>query len=236
MKLVIRVWRKIRSIAWRIKTQLYFAVLRLTKRFPKPQDTAVSDKVIYLTFDDGPGPYTTRLLGILNRYHVKATFFVSGRSNYLDLLPTIAAAGHTIGNHTADHRYSVLYSDETTFLIALDNMEQCILEKTGIRTTLLRFPGGSLSIDVYSSQKGMAKKLIALSQQRGYRCVDWDLDSRDSADARTPGTVYRNTINGVKKAEKTIVLMHDTRKYSVDAVESILVWGLKNGYVFLPLE
>lgn len=62
------------------------------------------------------------------------------------------------------------------------------------------------------------------------------LDSRDSADAHTPGTVYRNVANGVKKAAKASVLMRDTRKSSVDAVESILVWGLKNGYTFLPLE
>ena len=233
-----RVWQRTCSAVWAIKMRGYFALLRLLKRFPPPQETdaAAAAKVIYLTFDDGPRQYTERLLAVLERYHVKATFFVTYRADHMELLAKIAAADHVIGNHTANHKYQELYASETSFLNALDKMEEIILRETGKRPSLLRFPGGSMSIDHFSSQPGMGKRLTELAQQRGYRCVDWDLDSRDTADALTAGTVYRNVVAGVRSRAKTIVLQHDIKRYSVAAVEAILVWGLRNGYTFLPLD
>lgn len=238
MKIVNRVWRRCCCAAWYIKMQAYFAVLRLTKRFPAPQKSGAvsSGKDIYLTFDDGPYRYTERLLKILERYNVKVTFFVTNRKEYLDTMPKIAAAGHSIGNHTANHDYKTLYASEASFLEALEKMEGLILDRTGSRTTLLRFPGGSSSINCCSPQEGMASRLTKLVRERGYQYFDWDLDSRDTAEVRTPGAVYRNVISGVRGRTKTVVLQHDIKKYSVGAVEAIIVWGLKNGYTFLPLD
>ena len=161
---------------------------------------------------------------------------MTNNARYLDILPQISAAGHSIGNHTANHDYKSLYASETSALDALRIMEEIILDKTGIRPTLFRFPGGSETIDYYSLKKGMAHTLTALVQEQGYRYFDWDLDSRDTSDARTPGAVYRNVISGVRGRTKTVVLQHDIKRFSVDAVEAIIVWGLKNGYTFLPLD
>lgn len=230
--------RRFCSFAWQIETGIYLTVLRWLRRLPAPQEDGIpaSGKSICLTFDDGPGLYTERLLEVLARYNVKATFFATTGPNRLDILPKITAAGHSIGNHTANHDYKKLYASEASFLDALNEMEKIILDRTGVRPTLFRFPGGSISIDRYAPQKDMAHRLTALVQDRGYRYFDWDLDSRDSAEAQTPGAVYRNVISGVRSREKTVVLLHDIKQHSVDAAERIIVWGIKNGYVFLPLD
>lgn len=237
-RIINKIWWEFHTAAWQAETRLYFSALRLTKQFPAPQQDGASSsgKSIYLTFDDGPSGYTERLLEVLDRYNIKATFFVTNRVNYPDILPKIAAAGHAIGNHTANHDYEMLYASEESFLDALEKMEAIILDQTGIRTSLFRFPGGSASIDRHTPQEGMARTLAALVQDHGYQYFDWDLDSRDTAEARTPGAVYKNVISGVRGRTKTVVLQHDIKKFSVDAVERIIVWGLKNGYTFLPLN
>lgn len=238
MNIIGKLWRRSCCVAWRIQTRVYFTALGLLRRLPAPQPDSVpsSGNAIYLTFDDGPSGFTEQLLEVLERYNVKATFFVTNNIRYLDILPQISMAGHTIGNHSANHNYMELYAGEASFLDALGQMEKIVLEKTGSRTSLFRFPGGSASIDCHAPQKGMAHRLTALVQDHGYRYFDWDLDSRDTAEAKTPGAVYRNVISGVRGRTKTVVLQHDIKKYSVDAVEAIIVWGLKNGYIFLPLD
>ena len=237
MNIISKVWRWCFRVGWQIQTRLYFTALRWLRRFPAPQQDGApsSGRSIFLTFDDGPSQYTEKLLDVLAQYNVKATFFATTGANHLDILPKIAVAGHSIGNHTTNHDYKTLYASEVSFLDAVREMEQIILDQTGSRSTLFRFPGGSASIDHHAPQKGMAHRLTALVQDHGYRYFDWDLDSRDTADAKTPGAVYRNVISGVRGRTKTVVLQHDIKKFSVDAVEAIIVWGLKNGYTFLPL-
>ena len=74
------------------------------------------NKVVYLTFDDGPGPYTKRLLDILDKYNVKATFFVTGQKlGYKDMIGETYRRGHTIALHTYSHEYSIYRSEETYF-------------------------------------------------------------------------------------------------------------------------
>ena len=237
MILLTKQWHKCCRVAWRNKTRAAFTIRRFLGLLPAPQgdDVPASGKFIYLTFDDGPCVHTESLLEVLARYHVKATFFVTKHDRAADLLPRIAAGGHTIGNHTANHHYQSLYESEASFLDALTEMERIILDTTGIRPVLFRFPGGTASIDHLTHRPGMAHRLTELVQESGYRIYDWDLDSRDTAGAITPGRVYRNVISGIRGRTHTVVLQHDLKKYSTDAVEAIIVWGLRNGYTFLPL-
>ena len=236
MNMIVRIQKLFSVAVWMVITQIYFIVLRLLRRFPKPQDTNLSNKIIYLTFDDGPSQYTTYLLKVLSRYHVKSTFFVSNRPKYLNVLPKITAAGHSIGNHTANHHYKTLYASESSFLSALGEMEKIILNATGVRTTLFRFPGGSGSIAFHSPEEALATRLTALVQNQGYQYFDWDVDSRDAIDAKTPRSVYKNIISGIQGRTSTIILQHDIKPISIAVVERVIVWGLKNGYTFLPLD
>ena len=73
-------------------------------------------------------------------------------------------------------------------------------------------------------------------ENKGYVYFDWNVDSFDAGGASTASQVARNVINGCKGREASVVLQHDIKKYSVEAVEEILQWGLENGYTFLPLQ
>lgn len=84
-----------------------------------------SGKIVYLTFDDGPGEYTSKLLDILSKYNVKATFFTVG-SGHPDLLKAEADAGHSIGIHSATHDYSKIYASEDAFFADLRKQQDTI--------------------------------------------------------------------------------------------------------------
>lgn len=192
------------------------------------------DKVIYLTFDDGPGPYTEELLGVLKKYNVKATFFVVN-TGHLDLLPKIVEQGHTIAVHTLTHDYSKMYVSEEAYFNDLYAMQKIIKDKTGVTTTMLRFPGGSSNAGSKEYCKGIMTRLTKAVVEAGFQYYDWTVDSQDATNAKTSDEVYNNVIKGIGKKNKVIVLQHDIKHYSVQAVERIIQWGLENGYTFMPL-
>ena len=190
--------------------------------------------VIYLTFDDGPSIYTEQLLDILGKYGIKASFFVI-QSEYLPLLQRIAEEGHTVAIHTYSHRYSTVYANDGAFLADMQKMQDVILQHTGSRTTLVRFPGGSSNTISRSYSYGIMRRLTQRLQAMGYQYFDWNVDSMDASTAHSAEEVYRNVINGIGSKKYAVVLQHDTQEFSIQAVEKIIVWGLCNGYTFLPL-
>ena len=202
---------------------------------PKPQQPEVtpSGKVIYLTFDDGPSQHTQRLLSILSKYNVKATFFVMN-SGYDHLLDDITSQGHSIAAHSYSHNYRKIYASEEAYFDDLNRILSLISGKTGVDTKLIRFPGGS-SNTVSRFNQGIMSRLANEVVDKGYRYFDWNVDSCDAGGATTSKQVYENVINGVRGRSVSVVLQHDTKGFSVDAVEEIIIWGLENGYTFLPL-
>ena len=201
---------------------------------PKQPEVTPSGKVIYLTFDDGPSQHTEELLRVLKKYNVKATFFVV-KTSRMDLLDDIVSQGHSIAAHTYSHNYNKIYASEEAYFADLDKILDVIESKTGVRTKLLRFPGGS-SNKVSRFNEGIMSRLANDVVDRGYRYFDWNVDSNDAGGAKTAEQVYKNVINGVKNRKISIVLQHDTKGYSVDAVEKIIQWGLEHGYKFLALK
>ena len=201
---------------------------------PQPDKVDPGDKIIYLTFDDGPGAYTEQLLDVLDAYNVKATFFVVDTA-YSDLIAEEFSRGHSIGIHTASHEYSKIYASEEAYLADLQQMQDLIVRLTGQRTTLVRFPGGS-SNTVSSFNPGIMTVLAADLTDMGYQYFDWNVSSGDAGETTSTQKVYENVINGVQWQNVSIVLQHDIKDYSVAAVEKIIIWGLNNGYTFLPLD
>lgn len=191
-------------------------------------------KVIYLTFDDGPSSHTGRLLDILAKYDVKATFFVVGTAN-TSVLKDIADQGHAIGIHAYRHDYKEIYASEEAYFADLLAMQQLIYDHTGIYTTLVRFPGGG-SNTVSRFNPGIMSRLSEAVQDMGFQYFDWNVDSNDAGGARDAATVAANVINGCTGRRVCVVLQHDIKGYSVDAVEQIILWGLANGYTFLPMD
>ncbi len=194
-------------------------------------------KVIYLTFDDGPGPYTQQLLDVLAAYNVKATFFTTAANpKYFSLLSAEAAAGHTVAIHSATHQYSQIYASEEAYFADLKQQSDLIEEQTGIKPMLLRFPGGSSNKVSKKYCPGIMSVLTQAVQDQGYQYFDWNVASGDAGQTKDTEQVFNNVISGVQNHDVSIVLQHDIHKYSVDAVEKIIVWGLSNGYTFLPLD
>ncbi len=199
-----------------------------------PEQVRPEGKVIYLTFDDGPGPYTEQLLAVLKKYDVKATFFVTGRG-YADVIAQIAEQGHTVAIHTNSHNYSQIYESEEAYFADLFQISALIEEQTGTTPRLIRFPGGS-SNTVSCFNEGIMTRLTGAVTDMGYRYFDWNVDSDDAGRAKTADEVYENVTQGISGKRTAVVLQHDIKDFSVDAVARIIEWGLDNGYRFLPLD
>ena len=199
-----------------------------------PETVKPNGKVIYLTFDDGPGPYTDDLLRILDEYNAKATFFVVN-TDYVDVVKDIVDQGHAIGIHSVCHDYGVIYESGEAYFQDILAMQQIIYEKSGVMTYLMRFPGGS-SNTVSRFNPGIMTYLTQAVEDCGFQYFDWNVDSMDAGGARDWEDVYENVIEGVEKRRISVVLQHDIKGFSVDAVEKILIWGKKNGYQFLALD
>lgn len=190
-------------------------------------------KVIYLTFDDGPSAHTERLLGILKKYNVKASFFLVN-TEYISLSKQIAADGHTIGLHANSHTYSKIYASDAAFKADHQAISNAVAKYTGQVSKIMRFPGGTSNTVSKSYSKGIMTRLNSYYKGLGYRIFDWNVSSGDGV-AQPADKVYQNVVNGCKNKSSAVVLMHDTQGQSVDAVERIIIWGLSNGFTFLPL-
>lgn len=201
----------------------------------QPDRIAPQGKVIYLTFDDGPGAYTEQLLEVLAQYNVKATFFVTAANpEYQWLIGAAYRAGHGIGIHTYTHDYQTIYASEDAYFSDLDQMQDIVEAETGCKTTMIRFPGGS-SNTVSNFNPGIMTQLTQAVTDMGYQYYDWNVSSGDAGETTNTDTVAQNVIDGVSNHRISIVLQHDIKGFSVDAVEKILIWGLSHDYTFLPL-
>lgn len=202
----------------------------------EPVVTDPSDKVIYLTFDDGPGPYTQKLLDILDKYNVKVTFFVThGYPNYENLIGEEARRGHTVAVHSYTHKYEQIYTSVAAFFDDFNKMNDIIKAQTGQDATIMRFPGGSSNTVSKKYSPGVMTALTNEMNNRGILYADWNVSSGDAGETTSTQQVVTNVINGIQKNHVSTVLQHDIKDFSVNAVEQIIQWGKSNGYTFLPL-
>lgn len=200
----------------------------------RPKIIYPAGKTIYLTFDDGPCPDTARLLDLLKRYNVRATFFVVD-TGYPNLLRRIVEEGHSIGIHTQSHDYKEIYAGVEEYFADVLHMQEIIRQATDTETWLLRFPGGS-SNTISCFNRGIMTTLSKAVEDTGFSYFDWNVDSDDAGKAQGSEEVFKNVRLGVENNSISVVLLHDIHSYSVDAVERIIVWGLENGYTFRPLQ
>jgi len=186
-----------------------------------------NEKVIALTFDDGPGPKNTaQILEILKKNNIKATFFMIGQmvKYFPQVAKQVAADGHVIGNHTWHHWYRRM--DVATAASEIDRTAEIIYKTTGEKTTLFRPPGGFLN-------NGLAQ----YAENNKYAVMMWSEESGD-AERRSPQVpmLIKNVLKYAKPG--AIVLMHDgggNRIKSVEALPAIIA-GLKaQGYRFVTI-
>ena len=198
-------------------------------------ETAKNVKTIYLTFDDGPGPYTAKLLTYLKEYNVKATFFVTNQMpRYRYLLKDIVNDGHAIGVHTLTHQWSI-YSGKTSYLNDFNAMHKIILDDTGVDTKIFRFPGGTNNTVSRSYSRGIMSAMAKYMTDAGYIYFDWNVDCGDTL-GYSSSKIASYTINQIKGRHSSVVLMHDIKNTTVEAVRTIIKYGLDNGYEFAVID
>lgn len=153
-------------------------------------------KIIYLTFDDGPIPQVTPwVLDQLKKYNAKATFFCIGQNiqKHPELFSRLKLEGHSLGNHTFNH----LNASNTTFEEYLENTQKAAANFK--QPLLFRPPYGKLG----------SKKAKALLQ-RGYKLVMWDVLSADFDQTISPKKCLSNVIANTKNG--SIIIFHDSLK------------------------
>lgn len=190
---------------------------------------------VYLTFDDGPSEHTSRLLDVLKRYNVKVTFFVTGRGED-EMIKREFEEGHSVGLHSYSHVYSYIYQNTTAYFDDLYEIQNRVKDITGTAPTLIRFPGGSSNTVSRRYDRGtrIMSRLVNEVEEKGFKYFDWNVSSGDAGGATTTEEVIDNVVSKFREGD-LIILQHDTAGFSVDAVETIVRYGKKNGYQFKAL-
>lgn len=188
--------------------------------------------VIYLTFDDGPNAYYTPvILDVLKKYNVKATFFVT-MAGPDSLIKREYEEGHAIGLHTATHQYPIVYGSVDSYFNDLNQVSDRVYRITGMRSNIIRFPGGSSNTVSKKYSPGIMSTLVTEVQNRGYQYFDWNISSGDAGETTDPSVEANNVIKNLSRKCGNIILMHDIKKHTSQAIETIVKYGVENGYKF----
>lgn len=188
---------------------------------------------IYLTFDDGPKEGTTNvILDFLKEEGVEATFFVTnGGPDYL--IKRMYDEGHTVALHTATHNYQTVYTSVEGYYNDLYSVQNRVKRITGHESKIIRFPGGSSNTVSRKYNVGIMTTLTQDVVNRGFKYYDWNLSSGDAAGGSPTSTdIYNNVVYSLRKDRVNMVLMHDIKTYTRDALRDIIRYGKNNGYTF----
>ena len=202
------------------------------------------DKVVYLTFDDGPTRDNTyEILDKLQNYGIKASFFVEGADvdRYPERMETTFARGHVIACHSYSHQLDVIYSSTDEFIKEVRKYEQAMIDAIGEESfasikKIIRFPGGTNNAKL---NKEKALEYIAKVREIGYSVYDWTVLTGDAEGASDAATFISNLSSGLEKAKSRgldlIILMHD--KWSTnEALNDILDYLVSEGYYFDTID
>ncbi|MFF5205802.1 polysaccharide deacetylase family protein [Streptosporangium sp. NPDC000396] len=191
---------------------------------PAPRDIDCKHvKCVALTFDDGPGAYTSTLLDMLAKRGARATFFVVGQMAARDSknnLVRMVREGHEIGNHTWSHRQLTAIS-RSSMKAEIARTQKLIENRTGVRATIMRPPYGSTN-----------RSVTAEARREGLAQILWSVDTKDWRD-RDSGVVRRR---GAAAKPGSIVLFHDIHRTTVRAVPALLKDLQRKGFTFVTLS
>jgi peptidoglycan-N-acetylglucosamine deacetylase len=186
------------------------------------------EKVVALTFDDGPDPrFTPKILDILDKYYIKATFFMVGKQMdaYPDIVRDAFRRGHAIGNHTYTHPHDIELDTAAQTRNELERCERVIERLTGKRAHLFRPPRGMIDGSVF-----------AAAEKEGYTTVLWTVCA-DHHDAPTPEKMAARVL--AHSGPGAIVLAHDgtfcSRWMDVAATPMIIEELQARGYRFVTV-
>lgn len=199
-----------------------------------------SHKTIYLTFDDGPSQRTPEVLKILRDNGVKATFFFVNGKKHNHYMKDVVAEGHAIALHSYTHDYKTIYTTDEAFFNDLQQISDLVYNETGIRTKLMRFPGGGSNTisRKYNQKEKIMTRLTQKVGEMGYTYFDWNISSGDASyPSPSPAQIVENC-KRLPKSDSVIVLMHDAgdKKNTVAALPEVIAYYKSLGYSFATLN
>jgi peptidoglycan-N-acetylglucosamine deacetylase len=207
-------------------------------------DTSGFDKRVALTFDDGPNvETTTKVLDVLAKYEIKATFLINGSrvtsESHREVLRRIVRDGHILGNHTHNHKNSTTIS-ASEFRTQVERTD-AIIREIGVEPRYFRFPFGASNC----STMGTVKDL-------GYVNTGWHVDTADwcfaSGGGSCPASTFRHvpdqfrsdmaglTLSQVKSKNGGIVLFHDIHANTANSLEGIITKLQSEGFSFVNVD
>lgn len=195
-----------------------------------------NEKVVYLTFDDGPSKNTQKVLDILDEYNAKATFFITGQQpEYLSMIKTAYDAGHTIGLHSYIHDYEKVYASVDAYFEDLEKIGEIAKEQIGFVPCYIRFPGGASNTVSRKYTKGIMSKLTEMVQEKGYQYYDWNVSSGDGSKATKEEIIKQSETD---EYNHIMILFHDaaTKDTTVEALPEILKYYQDHGYEFRAID
>lgn len=195
-------------------------------------DEIPEEKVVYLTFDDGPTIITNKILDILKENNVKATFFVVGKEieGREDTMRRIYKEGHGIGLHTYSHNFKKIYRSNSSFIDEMDCVAEKVKEVTGYSAHAIRYPGGSC--------RHLNKEMLDELHACGYKVFDWNVNLCDGIDPKlSPEKLIENSKKCKGGCYRRIILMHcnSNNGNTIKALPELIQYYRGNGYIFLPI-
>ena len=212
----------------------------------KPTAENDPERKIYITFDDGPGVYTDKILRILARYGARATFFTLGKS--IDKYPAQAANiqkwGSLLASHGYSHDYETIYASTDALQNDLAMWETAVQNAgawDGVKLfPAFRFPGGSKGRYFDSAAR---QEMFDMLHGRGYSVYDWNVLTNDGLLFQCPDgmpilTYLKETFDETwaASAKTKVIIMHDTQEYNADLLPYILRYCAAQGYTFATLD
>jgi len=172
---------------------------------------------IAITFDDGPTPETIKVLELLHRYNVKATFFCIGKQieNYTEIFQKVIAEGHIIGNHTFNHLPKMGFFSVAKIITELESTD-ALIKQYALKPLLFRPPYGV-------TNPNLAKAI----KRTGHYVIGWNIRSLDTVtkDERKIFSRIRTRL-----APGSIILLHDTSQKTVNVLEQLLILLQEQNY------
>ncbi|HCJ2844217.1 TPA: polysaccharide deacetylase [Clostridioides difficile] len=191
-----------------------------------------SKSLAYITIDDGPSKFTDQIIKTLNKYNVKATFFMidGNMKEYPQQVKNIIKNGNTAGFHSVSHDIHKLYVTSTSAKEEFDTNDQTFYKITGKHSKVIRIPYGSKPYTPQASYQALV--------DAGYKIWDWDLDTEDWRS--NSSQIIQNVKNHIKNRkgedkDQLVVLMHE-KKQSAEALDSVLKFLSDEGYEFAPVD
>ncbi|MCB2307451.1 polysaccharide deacetylase [Clostridium estertheticum] len=187
------------------------------------------EKVIYLTFDDGPSVMTDKVLDILKTNGVNATFFLIGNQikGYEDMVKRIYTQGNSIGLHTYTHTYNKIYSSRKGFISEMLKSQDEINSIIGVKPTIIRFPSGS--------SKHLTKGFLEELHGYNFKVYDWNAVMSDGVNCNTPpDKLYREATKTTVREHPIMLLMHCDymHKNTCKALPRVIKFYKDHGYEF----